>query len=109
MANKYFDFGKLKRSFYNTKLYDGTTLIVEMPKKRTFEKMQEVAETNKDDNSIEAYNKLLELMAEILSNNRNKKKITVEYLEKAGYTIEDIVTYISNYTDFVNSISKDPN
>lgn len=109
MANRYFDFGKLKRSFYNTKLYDGTTLIVEMPKKRTFEKMQEVAETNKDDNSIEAYNKLLELMAEILSNNRNKKKITVEYLEKVGYTIEDIVTYISNYTDFVNSISKDPN
>ena len=48
-------------------------------------------------------------MAEILSNNRNKKKITVEYLEKAGYTIEDIVTYISNYTDFVNSISKNPN
>lgn len=109
MANKYFDFGKLKRSFYNTKLYDGTTLIVEMPKKRTFEKMQEVAETNKDDNSIEAYNKLLELMAEILSNNRNKKKITVEYLEKVGYTIEDIVTYISNYTDFVNSIAKNPN
>ncbi len=109
MANKYFDFGKLKRSFYNTKLYDGTTLIVEMPKKRTFEKMQEVAETNKDDNSIEAYNKLLELMAEILSNNRNKKKITVEYLEEAGYTIEDIVAYISNYTDFVNSIAKNPN
>ena len=109
MANKYFDFGKVKRSFYTTKLYDGTTLVVEMPKKRTFEKMQEVAEADKDDSNIDAYNKLLELMAEILSNNRNKKKITAEYLEDAGYTIEDIVTYIENYTEFVNTITKNPN
>lgn len=109
MANKYFDFGKVKRSFYTTKLRDGTTLVVEMPKKKTFEKMQEVSETDKDDSNIDAYNKLLELMAEILSNNRNKKKITAEYLEEEGYTIEDIVTYIDNYTEFVNTITKNPN
>ena len=30
MANKSFDFGKLKRSFYPTKLKDGKTLVVEM-------------------------------------------------------------------------------
>lgn len=109
MANKYFDFGKVKRSFYTTKLQDGTTLVVEMPKKKTFEKMQEVSETDKDDSNIDAYNKLLELMAEILSNNRNKKKITAEYLEEEGYTIEDIVTYIDNYTEFVNTITRNPN
>ena len=78
MANKSFDFGKLKRSFYPTKLKDGKTLVVEMPKKRTFEKMQIINDIDTDEaKSGEVYDEMLELLAEILSNNRGKEVVTL--------------------------------
>lgn len=109
MANKSFDFGKLKRSFYPTKLKDGKTLVVEMPKKRTFEKMQIINDIDTDEaKSGEVYDEMLELLAEILSNNRGKELITAEYLEQEEYDIEEIIAYINDYADFVNSIKNNP-
>lgn len=110
MANKNFDFGKLKRSFYPTKLKDGKILVVEMPKKRTFEKMQIINDIDTDEaKSGEVYDEMLELLAEILSNNRGKELITAEYLEQEEYDIEEIIAYINDYADFVNSIKNNPN
>lgn len=110
MANKSFDFGKLKRSFYPTKLKDGKTLVVEMPKKRTFEKMQIINDIDTDEaKSGEVYDEMLGLLAEILSNNRGKDVITAEYLEQEEYDIEEIIAYINDYADFVNSIKNNPN
>ena len=104
MANKSFDFGKLKRSFYPTKLKDGKTLVVEMPKKRTFEKMQIINDIDTDEaKSGEVYDEMLGLLAEILSNNRGKEVITAEYLEQEEYDIEEIIAYINDYADFVNT------
>ena len=48
-------------------------------------------------------------MAEILSNNKNGERITAEYLESEEYDIEEIVAYINDYGDFVNSIKNNPN
>lgn len=110
MANKYFDFGKVKRSFLTTKLLDGTVLAVNMPRKRTFEKMQAINNIDEEDTGdIEVYNELLELMSEILSNNKMNKEITAEDLENQGYNIELIVMFLKQYSDFVNSIKNDPN
>lgn len=110
MANKTFDFGKLKRSFFYTKLKDGKGLVVNMPKKSTFEEMQKINELN--DSELEdkdVYETLLGLMAEILSNNKTKEKITVSYLEKTDYDVEEIIEFINAYSDFVNSIKANPN
>lgn len=110
MANKSFYFGKMKRSFYTTTLKDGKVVIVNMPKKSTFEKMQEISELDEEEvDGKEVYKTMLSLMAEILSNNKNGERITAEYLESEEYDIEEIVVYINDYGDFVNSIKNNPN
>lgn len=98
MANKSFNFGKMKRSFYTTTLKDGKVVIVNMPKKSTFEKMQEISDLDEEEvDGKEVYKTMLSLMAEILSNNKNGERITAEYLESEEYDIEEIVAYINDY------------
>ena len=110
MANKSFNFGKMNRSFYTTTLKDGKVVIVNMPKKSTFEKMQEISDLDEEEvDGKEVYKTMLSLMAEILSNNKNGERITAEYLESEEYDIEEIVAYINDYGDFVNSIKNNPN
>lgn len=110
MASKNFNFGKVKRSFLTTTLLDGTVLVVNMPKKSTFEKMNELSNIDEESaRDTEVYNNILELMAEILSNNKNGKKIEAGYLEKQGYDIELIISFLNEYSDFVKSIRNDPN
>lgn len=109
MANRSFDFGKVKRSFYNTKLKDGTILLVNMPMKKTFEKITKIEELQEDDDAILVYDTMLDLMAEILSNNKQKRQITTEYLEKEKYDIEEITAYIGDYAKFVETIKNNPN
>ena len=110
MANKSFNFGKMKRRFYTTTLKDGKVVIVNMPKKSTFEKMQEISDLDEEEvDGKEVYKTMLSLMAEILSNNKNGERITAEYLESEEYDIEEIVAYINDYGDFVNSIKNNPN
>lgn len=110
MANKSFNFGKMKRSFYTTTLKDGKVVIVNMPKKSTFEKMQEISDLDEEEvDGKEVYKTMLSLMAEILSNNKNGERITAEHLESEEYDIEEIVAYINDYGDFVNSIKNNPN
>lgn len=110
MASKNFNFGKLKRSFLTTTLLDGTVLVVNMPKKSTFEKMNELNNIDEESTSdTEVYNEILELMAEILSNNKGGKKIEADYLEEQGYDIELVIGFLSEYSDFVKSIRNDPN
>ena len=110
MANTSLNFGKMKRSFYTTTLKDGKVVIVNMPKKSTFEKMQEISDLDEEEvDGKEVYKTMLSLMAEILSNNKNGERITAEYLESEEYDIEEIVAYINDYGDFVNSIKNNPN
>ena len=100
----------MKRSFYTTTLKDGKVVIVNMPKKSTLEKMQEISDLDEEEvDGKEVYKTMLSLMAEILSNNKNGERITAEYLESEEYDIEEIVAYINDYGDFVNSIKNNPN
>lgn len=110
MANKSFSFGKLQRSFYTTELKDGKTLVVNMPEKRVFERMQTIQDFEEDEiKSGAAYEAMLELVAEILSNNKNRERITAEYLENEDYNIEELVEFIQDYAGFVNQLKKNPN
>lgn len=109
MANRSFDFGKIQRSFYTTKLKDGTTLVVNMPKKRTFEKMTELQEMDENEVTNEiAFQSIAGLMAEILSNNKNGQQITADYVADQ-YDIEEMLGYIKDYMIFVDSLKANPN
>lgn len=72
--------------------------------------MQEISDLDEEEvDGKEVYKTMLSLMAEILSNNKNGERITAEYLENEEYDIEEIVAYINDYGDFVNSIKNNPN
>lgn len=105
MASKSFDFGKMKRSFLTTKLKNGKTLIINMPMKRTFEKMNDMQEL--EDDSL-AYGAIVDLVAEILSNNKNKIPVSKEEIEN-DYDLEEMVEFIKTYGEFASSLSNDPN
>ena len=93
MANKSFNFGKMKRSFYTTTLKDGKVVIVNMPKKSTFEKMQEISDMDEEEvDGKEVYKTMLSLMAEILSNNKNgERKSKSTTLMKSWHTLTIMV------------------
>lgn len=105
---KIFDFNKTKRSYMTVKLRDGKTLVVRMPEKRVFERMQDMSELD-DENNGDAYRYLLELVAEILSNNKNKEMVTAQYLEEEGYDIEELTAFLEEYGEFTNQLKNDPN
>ena len=69
--------------------------------------MQSITEVEEDEDI--KYNDLLSLLAEILSNNKAGKEITTEYLENEKYDIEEIVEYLKDYGQFVNSLKNNPN
>ncbi len=96
MANRNFDFGKLKKSWYNTKLKDGTMLLVGMPMKKTFDKIAGIERLQEDSSSSEVYNSIQDLMSEILSNNKQGKHISQVYLEKEIYNLEEMFAYIGD-------------
>lgn len=109
MANVSFDFNKIKRSFFNVTLKDNRKLQVKMPKKKTFEKLQ--ALQNTDENEIEIddiMDTFGALCAETLSNNLNNEEVTVAYMIE-NYDIEEMTEFIKTFYAFVGGVADDPN
>ncbi len=108
-TKKNFDFGKMQKSFITTKTKDGRTLVVNMPRKSTFEKMAAIQNMDEDDvSNDEAYDGIVELMAEILSNNKNGDIVTTDEVAK-DYDLEEMLEYIKKYGEFVQTLKTDPN
>lgn len=95
------------------------TLCVGMPKKRTFDAlmdMQDIAEkrneaqtqTEKNETNREVIDELYELTAEILSNNLNREKITVDWVDDY-MTIDEIKDFLTQYASFANGEALNPN
>ena len=80
MANLSFDFNKIKRTYFNVKLKDGTVLQVKMPTKNTFGKVQALNRLQEDENAdvADVMDTMAAVMADCLSNNLNGVK-TVSY------------------------------
>ena len=112
MANLSFDFNKIKRTFYNVKLKDGTIIRVKMPKKKTFEKIQALRDFQQDDESVridDVLDTMAASVAECLNNNMNGVTITPEQVAE-DYDIEEMTEIITEYFDkFVGSIQQNPN
>ena len=88
------------------KFEDGKVILVNMPKKKTFEKMFQL---NDDDISEEmALDALTDVIAEILSNNKNREIINKDFVSE-NYTFEDMQLFLQDYMDFTNTLQKDPN
>jgi len=104
------DFTSVQKKFLTIKLIDENTVFVRMPTKQVFDSLNELREsiTLLTVNDMEAVEHIYDLMAVILSNNRNGKEITSEYIGKI-LDIEDITILFNNYMNFVNGITDSPN
>ena len=110
MANLSFDFNKIKRTFFNVTLKDGTALQVKMPKKKTFGKVQALRTLQEDENADigDVMDTMAGVMADCLSNNLNGVKVEPEQLE--NYDIEEMTAFIEEYYEkFVGEIQNNPN
>lgn len=111
MANLSFNFNKIKRTFFNVTLKDGTVLQVKMPTKNTFEKVQALNRLQQDENADigDVIDTMAGVMADCLSNNLNNQKITAEQIAEE-YDIEEITEFIGEYYgNFIGAIQSDPN
>ena len=110
MANLSFDFNKIKRTFFNVTLKDGTALQVKMPKKKTFGKVKALRTLQEDENADidDVMDTMAGVMADCLSNNLNGVKVEPEQLE--NYDIEEMTAFIAEYYEkFVGEIQNNPN
>ena len=110
MANLSFDFNKIKRTFFNVTLKDGTALQVKMPKKKTFGKVKGLRTLLEDENADidDVMDTMAGVMADCLSNNLNGVKVEPEQLE--NYDIEEMTAFIEEYYEkFVGEIQNNPN
>ena len=110
MANLSFNFNKIKRTFFNVTLKDGTALQVKMPTKNTFGKVQALRTLQEDENADidDVMDTMAGVMADCLSNNLNGVKVDPEQLE--DYDIEEMTAFIGEYYEkFVGGIQSNPN
>ena len=110
MANVSFDFNKIKRTFFNVTLKDGTALQVKMPKNKTFGKVKALRTLQEDENADidDVMDTMAGVMADCLSNNLNGVKVEPEQLE--NYDIEEMTAFIEEYYEkFVGEIQNNPN
>lgn len=110
MANKSFDFNKVKRSYFPTTLKDGTKLQVKMPAKKTFEKLLalDISEASSKEEAVEVISALDTMCAELLSNNVAGHDVDADYMND-NYDFEEKMLFLDAYMDFVNDAKNDPN
>ncbi len=111
MANLSFNFNKIKRTFFNVTLKDGTALQVKMPTKNTFGKVQALRTLQEDENADigDVMDTMAGVMADCLSHNLNGVRVQQEQIA-AEYDIEEMTAFIGEYYEkFVGGIQSNPN
>lgn len=111
MADLSFNFNKIKRTFFNVTLKDGTVLQVKMPTKNTFEKIRALNRLQEDKNAEigDVMDTMAGVMADCLSNNMNGVKVGAEMIAEE-YDIEEMMAFIGEYYEkFVGGIQSNPN
>lgn len=109
-----FDFNKIKKSYLTVTLLDTEkekkeTILVKMPMKKTFEKMVQIQKQDTEDMPAdEVMNLVSGIVASILSNNMQKKKISAQIISD-NYTLEEQMMLIDKFMEFTDTLSNDPN
>mgnify|MGYP005772104459 FL=1 len=111
MANLSFNFNKIKRTYLNVTLKDGTALQVKMPTKNTFGKVQALNRLQDDENAdvADVMDTMAAVMADCLSNNLNGVQVKAEQIAEE-YDIEEMTAFIGEYYEkFVGGLQNNPN
>ena len=94
---------------------DGFEVSILPPTKRGYEAMSHVANViaKWGDGDLEAedldFGTMLKSTAEVMSHNREMKKITPEYLESIGFDLADMGEFVGSYIFFVMKLVEEKN
>ncbi len=102
------DYTKTQKKTFPIKFMNGTTVLVTMPKKKTFEKMASLSSADTENLTPETIGDLYSIAAEILSCNMQKKSFTAEDVDEM-FDIEDVIMLFNEYMGFVGSNIDNPN
>ncbi|MBE5934683.1 MAG: hypothetical protein E7262_02680 [Lachnospiraceae bacterium] len=106
------DFRTVKKKFLTTSFRDGNVILIRSPKLVNIESLIELSnkfsKANKDiqngDTDTDDVKTVYQMCADIMNNNIQNKKITMEYLGKQ-LDIEDLTIFFQQYTEFVSEIN----
>lgn len=105
---KELDFTKAKKQILTVTLGDGEKLLIKTPSKRVTDLLMELSEDfesiSEDNTNAEVVDSIYSVCAEIMSNNRQGKKITSEYLSDV-LDLEDMTVFLNAYVEFVTKIA----
>lgn len=103
------DFTTREKKYLPVKLFDGTTVLLGVPKKKLYTKVVSLKKLLEDDTDIEnVYDEITETTAEILSNNKAGKEFTAKEIDDI-MDIEDMSLIILEYGKFAGVVTGDPN
>lgn len=110
MQNKTLDFTAIKKAALKITFRDDTRIAIKTPNKKTMEHLVELGkqfDQANDGENGEVIEELYRACADIMSNNREKRKITPEYLEQqVEMDLEDLNLFFTAYIEFVSGITE---
>lgn len=103
------DFTTREKRYLPVKLFDGTVVLLGVPKKKLYTKVVSLKKLLEDDTDVEnVYDEIAEITAEILSNNKTGKEFTAKEIDDI-MDIEDMSLIILEYGKFTGDVTSDPN
>ena len=112
------DLSAVKARYFKVKI-GGQVLDLEPPRLKMLKKMFELstrltrtaedgAEAGGDDFDVELFEELVGSIAGLLSKNKAKKKIAVEFVEE-NFGFDEMTVLLEKYFDWIAEMQKDPN
>lgn len=111
---KSLNFNTLNKRYLNVTLADEdqTTILISTPTKRVMDNLLMLQETFKnvseDEIGADVMDTLYDACAQIMSNNKSRKKISAEFLADL-FDFEDIFIFFNAYMEFVEEITSSKN
>lgn len=102
------DLTKIKKSYLPVRLPDSTVINVGTPTKQMYEelvRLDPVLKSLNDDNlddTLEAMSILYDYTALVMSNNREKREITAEYV-RTELELEGAIAFVYAFADFISA------
>lgn len=84
---------------------DGKSLTLNPPKLNVLRKALNIKDLGETEEGID---ELINIVALILSNNREKKKVTSEFVEE-NFDIGELILFMGNFVKWVSGIKQNPN
>ena len=107
---KVLDFSKAKKPTLPVKLPDESTVFVCVPTKGMLEELVGIKDQLDDvvQNDRESLDVLYGLVAKMMSNNKDGRKLTAEEVAEM-LDVSDVVLFFHAYTEFIAELSKEKN